>query len=422
MSQEETDITLNPYFSAIECFENLESLFHKQIVDFSKIKHELQNSYNKIETIMITEDLNCPFFVDLFQLKAQIIELIKLVETKMKPPQLNPHQPDIPKKSHQNKQDTEKLLNFVESTIETPRINGLTEIAGLWEAKKLLKSLLVLPRSQPQLFMNRKASNSVLLFGPPGTGKTHLVHALAYESRAVLHCVSAGNIVSPLIGQSEKNVQFLFNHLRSSSNFSMLFIDEVDGFCKRRTDSEHEHSRRMKTELMCQISRMEENSNMFLICATNCPWDLDPAFLRRFQKRVYVPLPNRSERHDLFRLFTKHNDIEISSNHWEYLIDKTEGFSGSDISDLIQQALNIPILELEDTKIWKNCPDEFYEPVTTADDFNLEEIICCELSDLPACSVRARKVQPLDLINCLDSITVTVSKVDIKRYEVFNMK
>lgn len=158
---------------------------------------------------------------------------------------------------------------------------------------------------------------------------------------------------------------------------------------------------------------------MFLICATNCPWDLDSAFLRRFQKQIYVPLPGPGERYELFKLFAKHTPLEITNDDWSLLVEKTNGYSGSDLSHIVQYALNIPIFELEETKIWKTCPDGFYEPVSKTEDFNTEQIVCSELKDLPACSVRARNVEPADLINALESVRITVSKDDIKKYCAF---
>lgn len=116
------------------------------------------------------------------------------------------HQPsfkNIPANKEQNRNitDQESLINH---TLEIPRVEGLNNIAGLWEVKKILKSLVVLPRNQPQLFVNRKAFNSILLFGPPGTGKTQLIHALAFQANANLHCVSVSDILTPMVGQSEK--------------------------------------------------------------------------------------------------------------------------------------------------------------------------------------------------------------------------
>lgn len=178
----------------------------------------------------------------------------------------------------------------------------------------------------------------------------------------------------------------------------------------------------MKTELMCQLSKIEDVTNMFLICATNCPWDLDTAFLRRFHNRIYVPLPNSAERQELFQLFTKNIPLQVHSELWDLLIQQTEGFSGSDLCDLVQSALNTPITELEDTKIWKYTVDGFYEPVIKTDDFNLEDIICCELDDLPRGSVRARPVQILDLLNSLDGVMTTVSAANIRKFEAFISK
>lgn len=177
---------------------------------------------------------------------------------------------------------------------------------------------------------------------------------------------------------------------------------------------------RIKTELMCQMSNMENNSNLFLICATNCPWDLDSAFMRRFQKRIYTPLPSFGERYELLALFTKNTPLDIDSEYCSHVIERTDGYSGSDLSNVVQYAINIPIFELEDTKIWKLCADGFYEPISKKDNYcNMEEIVCSELSDLPPCSVRARNVDPLDLVNALESVKMTVSKDDIKKYSMF---
>ncbi|KAJ8924436.1 hypothetical protein NQ315_007232 [Exocentrus adspersus] len=361
--------------------------------------------------------------VDLFQLQVMLI--FKQIET-MQREITSQQSKKLPTatlvQSQQQKKPEDEVQNMISSTVELPRIGGLKDIAGLWKIKKQLKSLVILPLNQPQLFINHKVVNSILLFGPPGTGKTHLVHALASEAKAVLYGVSISNMLSPFVGQSEKNVQALFEHVRHSEHSSILFIDEVDGFCRTRNNAEQDHSRRLKTELMCQMSKLEGASNVFLICATNCPWDLDTAFLRRFQKRLYVPLPNIAERRELFQLFTRNTPLEVYRNHWSELIEKTDGFSGSDVSDLVQGALNLPITELEDTKIWKPSEDGFYEPIVTAEDFNRDDIVCCDLSDLPFGSVRTRPVQMLDLFNSLDDITPTVSVTDIKKYETFVSK
>jgi vacuolar protein-sorting-associated protein 4 len=165
---------------------------------------------------------------------------------------------------------------------------------------------------------------------------------------------------------------------------------------------------------MCQMSSTEECKNMYTVCATNCPWDLDTAILRRFQKRIYIPLPNENER---FEFFTKNVQFHDGFVDWTPLLKKTEGYSGSDLLDLIQNALNIPLHELEDTKIWKHTEEGFYEPVLGEQDFS--NVICSELSDLPPNSVKARKLQMNDLLNAVDTVVRTVTQSDVKKYERF---
>ncbi|KAJ8983609.1 hypothetical protein NQ317_004247 [Molorchus minor] len=420
MSQE-SDSPLLAYNFAIESFELLESLLQREQIDLPQIMQELQRCYQKVDDIISQENMNGSYLIDLFQLKHHVFELKRVIQNKIEQIHIA-----VPTKAPltstvrlKEKATGKKQIYLVESTIETPRSNGLKDIAGLWEAKKNLKSLIILPRNQPQLFINRKSCNSVLLFGPPGTGKTRLVHALAHEASAILHSVSVSDMLSPLVGQTEKNVQSLFDYVRNNEYFSILFMDEIDGFCRTRHGSEQDHTRRLKTELMCQMSKMEDNKNMFLICATNCPWDLDTAFLRRFQKQIYIPLPNAIERLELLQLFTKDIQLDRNLEHWEELINKTEGFSGSDISNLVNSAFNIPLVDLEDAKIWKSTLDGFYEPVVAAEDFSYDNIICCELSNLPYNSVRTRPVQISDLIKSLESIVPTISITDIKKYQIF---
>lgn len=141
-------------------------------------------------------------------MQQYIIDLVKFIEDKRS--QSLQENIALQNATSRNNQSTgsnpndEKLLNLIKDTIETPRVQGLDEIAGLWEIKKILKSFVILPKTQPQLFTCHKAFNSILLFGPPGTGKTHIVHALAYEANAILHSITVSDIITPLVGQSEK--------------------------------------------------------------------------------------------------------------------------------------------------------------------------------------------------------------------------
>lgn len=175
---------------------------------------------------------------------------------------------------------------------------------------------------------------------------------------------------------------------------------------------------------MCELSKTDLHANVIIIGATNCPWDLDPAILRRFQKKVYVPLPNAEERVELFQLLAENTEIN-SPDQLERLIDISEGYSGSDISALVQNALIVPLTELQDTTLWKKTADGFFEPhlYYIGEEISMpsstETIIFSHLRDLPPCSIRARPIKVEDLITAAKHIQVTVNKTELEKYDDF---
>lgn len=168
---------------------------------------------------------------------------------------------------------------------------------------------------------------------------------------------------------------------------------------------------------MCELSSFEDFPNVYLICATNCPWDIDPAFLRRFQRRIYIPIPNRSERFELLQLLTKEARLDIAPHLWGPLLNKTEGYSGSDMANLLRNGSNIPIEELYGTTLWVLDVNNKYKPASSF--HNYENVIRCELRDLPPNSIEVRPVQISDLMTSADVVTRTVSDEDIRKYEAF---
>lgn len=169
------------------------------------------------------------------------------------------------------------------------------------------------------------------------------------------------------------------------------------------------------------MANFETCPHVFLICATNCPWDLDTAFMRRFSKRIYVPLPSRIERFEFLKLYTKNTPLEQTSQYWGGILTKTDCYSGSDIANLVRHALNIPISELVDVKFWKLVDNKFYEPLHNSDQFGLE-IISCDLQELPKNSVRARQAQFCDLLTATNQVTRTISDAEVKRFETYISK
>lgn len=221
-------------------------------------------------------------------------------------------------------------------------------IVGLGNAKGLLKEAVVMPLKYPQFFTGLLAPwKGVLLFGPPGTGKTLLAKAVATECETNFFNISASTLVSKWRGDSEKLVRVLFDLARFHQP-STIFIDELDSIMSARGggDSEHEGSRRMKTELLIQMDGLTRDANetVFLLAASNLPWDLDSAMLRRLEKRVLVNLPSADARAAMF----KSNLPEPFAEGLDYakLAGLTEEWSGSDIRLLCKEAAMHPLRRL----------------------------------------------------------------------------
>ncbi|OAY76376.1 Katanin p60 ATPase-containing subunit A-like 2 [Ananas comosus] len=221
-------------------------------------------------------------------------------------------------------------------------------IKGLENAKRLLKEAVVMPIKYPKYFTGLLSPwKGILLFGPPGTGKTMLAKAVATECKTTFFNISASSIVSKWRGDSEKLVKVLFDLARHHAP-STIFLDEIDAIISQRGEahSEHEASRRLKTELLVQMDGLTKtNELVFVLAATNLPWELDAAMLRRLEKRILVPLPEPEARLAIFEelLPLVPEEVEIPYN---VLVEKTEGYSGSDVRLLCKEAAMQPLRRL----------------------------------------------------------------------------
>ena len=227
-------------------------------------------------------------------------------------------------------------------------------IVGLDEAKRLLKEAVLMPLKYPHYFEGiLEPWKGILLFGPPGTGKTMLAKAVATECRTTFFNISASTIVSKWRGDSEKLVRVLFELARYHQP-STIFVDEVDSILSSRTGSgEHEASRRMKTELLIQLDGLikSKGERVFLLAASNLPWELDMALLRRLEKRILVPLPGEDSREAMLRYHLPPGPADSGKRaeedvEFEAFSQALEGYSGSDIRLVCKEAAMKPLRRL----------------------------------------------------------------------------
>jgi katanin p60 ATPase-containing subunit A1 len=230
-------------------------------------------------------------------------------------------------------------------------------IAGLEQAKSLLEEAVVLPLIMPDYFQGiRRPWKGVLMFGPPGTGKTLLAKAVATQCETTFFNVTASTMASKYRGDSEKLVRILFEMARFYAP-TTIFFDEMDALGSKRGEaSEHEASRRVKSELLVQMDgvgstqeqeQKDENAapdaeparpkQVMVLAATNRPWDLDEALRRRLEKRIYIPLPAPEGRKQLFEINLKtvivKDDVSLDK-----LVEMTDGYSGADVTNICREA------------------------------------------------------------------------------------
>jgi len=228
------------------------------------------------------------------------------------------------------------------------------EIANLKDAKKAIEEAIIFPVKRADLFP-LGWPRGILFFGPPGCGKTLLAAAIATEIDAVFYSVDAASIMSKWLGESEKNVSELFNSAHKTASEGrpvIIFIDEVDSLVGVRSDEVggEVRARNQFLKEMDSILDKKNPTHVYIIGATNKPWGLDGPFIRRFQKRIYVPLPGPEARREMFDIYAK--NLHLASDvDPELIVEKTEGYSGSDFRDVFQGAQTRVVREVfEDGK------------------------------------------------------------------------
>ncbi|CAD6193613.1 unnamed protein product [Caenorhabditis auriculariae] len=227
----------------------------------------------------------------------------------------------------------------------------MKDVAGCDSAKRALEEAVILPALNPGLFSGlRQPVKGILLFGPPGNGKTLLAKAVAGESNQMFFNISASSLTSKWVGDAEKTIRGLFQIARNAQP-AIIFIDEIDSILCERNEKDSEVSRRMKTEFLVQFDGATSSSEdrILVIGATNRPYELDDAVLRRFPKRILLSLPDDSARFELIRSTLQKHDLlaGISDRDVRYIASSTRGYSNSDLVEVCREASMEPVRGLD---------------------------------------------------------------------------
>lgn len=328
--------------------------------------------------------------------------------------------------NNSDESENKKLRSALSNSILTEKPNvKWSDVAGLDAAKDSLKEAVILPVKFPQLFTGkRKPINGILLYGPPGTGKSFLAKAVATEANSTFFSVSSSDLVSKWMGESERLVKQLFTMAREQKP-SIIFIDEVDALCGPRGEGESEASRRIKTELLVQMNGVGNDSNGVLVLgATNIPWQLDSAIRRRFEKRIYIALPDPESRIEMFKLNLGDTPCNLTANDFHTLSEITDGYSGHDIAVVVKDALMQPIRKIQSATHFKkvvsteeDTGNEIiqYQPCSPGDDMAVE----MNWMDLEGDQLREPELTLKDFIKAVKTNKPTVNQNDLDKFVEF---
>ncbi|CAH1390418.1 unnamed protein product [Nezara viridula] len=325
--------------------------------------------------------------------------------------------------------EKKKLQSRLEGAIvvEKPCVQW-SDIAGLEGAKEALKEAVILPIKFPHLFTGKRIPwKGILLFGPPGTGKSYLAKAVATEANnSTFFSISSSDLVSKWLGESERLVKNLFELARAHKP-SIIFIDEVDSLCSSRSDNESESARRIKTEFLVQMQGVgNDNDGILVLGATNIPWVLDAAIRRRFEKRIYISLPEEHARLLMFKLHLGNTFHQLSEEELKILAQKTDGYSGADISIVVRDALMQPVRKVQMATHFRKLkgpsrtnPDEIVDDLLTPCSPGSPGAIEMSWMEVPSDKLYEPPVTMSDMLRSLATSKPTVNDEDMKKLDKF---
>eukprot|EP00943_MAST-04B_sp_MAST-4B-sp1_P004818 g4818.t1 len=319
--QKKYNIAVTPYIKAIE--------YH--IAGYKRDKNEAHRNqiYIKIQTYLERAET-----VKVLEMRADEANLKKYVNNDKD--NYSIHEGGNKRRRQSSTSDSEDKILF-------------KDIKGLEYSKMALYESVILPQKQPQVFQGaRRPFKGILLYGPPGTGKTMLAQALSNEANCHFLNISASDIFSKGMGDSEKNLRSIFKVAREKKP-CILFIDEIDSIGRKRQsgcNGDTESNRRVKTELLKQLDGFDSNDGVMILGATNTPWEIDSALRRRFEKRIFTPLPTLKARAEILKSSMGDEKCSLSEKDYVQLAKELNLYSSADCSMVVREALMVPIRKL----------------------------------------------------------------------------
>eukprot|EP00477_Mikrocytos_mackini_P001571 GAHX01001691.1.p1 GENE.GAHX01001691.1~~GAHX01001691.1.p1 ORF type:complete len:424 (-),score=95.23 GAHX01001691.1:293-1564(-) len=317
----------------------------KAITEYNRAKDELEKQLKNYTDDKVRALLN------------KKLKLLTIKINKLQPQSINTIRTINTSNKVNSKKTNTNNTNIIKTNTNTNTNDVIEEldkiVIGLDEAKSVLREACVIPYLYPELFNGkRKPWKSILLYGPPGTGKTKLVESVASLLGSTLLSITSGDINDKYQGESEKKIRQVFKEASLSNGPCMLFFDEIDSLFRERRKSSSESSGSIKTEFLIQLQKMKNNSDnrCVFIGSTNIPWDIDSAFMRRFDKAVYVGLPGSKGRE---KMVDSMLGSLYSGEIRKCIVDKTEGYSGSDMENLMNDIQYEPVRILTRARYFK---------------------------------------------------------------------